>query len=91
MTQLVRAPVNKAEDPGSNPGPSENFPLKLTTSQNILLTVKIKYYFKLTSSSNITPKVKSSKAWHLRSIVLEFDEALQVITFYLVKYIKLKY
>ena len=30
MAQLVRAPACKAGDPGSNPGPSENFSLKLT-------------------------------------------------------------
>ena len=30
MTKLVRAPARKAGDPGSNPGPSENFSVKLT-------------------------------------------------------------
>ena len=29
MTQLVRAPARRAGDPGSNPGPGENFSLKL--------------------------------------------------------------
>ena len=31
MTQLVRAPERKAGEPGSIPGPGENFSLKLTT------------------------------------------------------------
>ena len=31
MAQLVRAPAGKAGDPGSNPGPGENFSLKLIT------------------------------------------------------------
>ena len=31
MAQLVRAPARKAVDPGSNPGPDNNFSLKLTT------------------------------------------------------------
>ena len=30
VDQLVRAPARKAGDPGSNPGPGENFSLKLT-------------------------------------------------------------
>ena len=30
MAQLVRAPACKARDPASNPGPGENFSLKLT-------------------------------------------------------------
>ena len=30
MAQLVRAPVRKAGDPGYNPGPGENFSLKLS-------------------------------------------------------------
>ena len=29
MAQLVRAPVRRAGDPGSNPDPGENFSLKL--------------------------------------------------------------
>ena len=29
MAQLVRAPARRAGDPGSNPGPGENFSLKL--------------------------------------------------------------
>ena len=29
MAQLVRAPERRAGDPGSNPGPGENFYLKL--------------------------------------------------------------
>ena len=29
MAQLVRAPARRAGDPGSNPGPDENFSLKL--------------------------------------------------------------
>ena len=29
MAQLVRAPARRAADPGSNPGPGENFSLKL--------------------------------------------------------------
>ena len=29
ISQLVRAPACKAGDPGSNPGPGENFSLKL--------------------------------------------------------------
>ena len=29
VAQLVRAPVRRAGDPGSNPGPGENFSLKL--------------------------------------------------------------
>ena len=29
MAQLVRGPVHRAEDPGSNPGPDENISLKL--------------------------------------------------------------
>ena len=35
MVQLVRAPVRRAEDPGSNPGSGENFSLKLTTIMKI--------------------------------------------------------
>ena len=31
LAQLVRAPAHIARDPGSNPGPGENFFLKLTT------------------------------------------------------------
>ena len=31
MVQLVRAPALRAGDPGSNPGPDENFSLKLIT------------------------------------------------------------
>ena len=31
VVQLIRAPVRKARDPGSNPGPGEKFSLKLTT------------------------------------------------------------
>ena len=31
VTQLVRAPARKTGDTGSNPGPSKNFSLKLTT------------------------------------------------------------
>ena len=31
MAWLVRAPVLTAGDPGSNPGPGENFSLKLLT------------------------------------------------------------
>ena len=31
MAQLVRAPASKAGDPFSNPGPRENFSLRLTT------------------------------------------------------------
>ena len=31
MVQLVRAPAGKSGNPGSNPGPRENFSLKLTT------------------------------------------------------------
>ena len=29
MAQLVRAPARRAGDPGSNPGPGENFSLKV--------------------------------------------------------------
>ena len=29
MAKLVRAPAHRAGDPGSNPGPGENFSLKL--------------------------------------------------------------
>ena len=29
MAQLVRAPARRTRDPGSNPGPDENFSLKL--------------------------------------------------------------
>ena len=29
MAQLVRAPARRAGDPGSNPGPGDNFSLKL--------------------------------------------------------------
>ena len=29
LAQLVRAPARRAGDPGSNPGPGENFSLKL--------------------------------------------------------------
>ena len=29
MAQLVRVPARRAGDPGSNPGPGENFSLKL--------------------------------------------------------------
>ena len=31
MAQLVRAPARRAGDPGSNPGPGENFSPKLKT------------------------------------------------------------
>ena len=31
LLNLVRAPARRAGDPGSNPGPGENFSLKLTT------------------------------------------------------------
>ena len=34
VAQLVRAPAREARDPGSNPGPGENFLVKLTT-QNL--------------------------------------------------------
>ena len=33
---MVRVPAHKAGDPSSNPGPGENFSLKLTTSVNAL-------------------------------------------------------
>ena len=37
MTQLVRAPARRAGDSGSNPGPGENFSLKLLISDlNVL-------------------------------------------------------
>ena len=35
MAQLVRAPTDKAGDPGSNPGPGENYSLKLTNKHII--------------------------------------------------------
>jgi hypothetical protein len=31
LLDLIRAPAHKAGDSGSNPGPGENFSLKLTT------------------------------------------------------------
>ena len=37
---VVIAPARAAGDPGSNPGPSENFSLKLLTAEDIVITMK---------------------------------------------------
>ena len=44
----VIAPASRAGDPGSNPGPGENFPLKLliSTCQMVILKAKIIYICK---------------------------------------------
>ena len=44
---MVIAPARRAGDPGSNPGPGENFSLKLLISTCQVVILKAKFAFKI--------------------------------------------
>ena len=57
MAQLVREPARRAGDPGSNPGPGENFSLKLLISIYQMVILKAKIF---TTNTNMKYNLKTN-------------------------------
>ena len=62
MAQFVRAPASKAGDPFSNPGPRENFSLRLTTIRAVKR--KKKQLFVISLQMNKRVYIEFSKQLH---------------------------
>ena len=76
MAQLVGVPARRAGDPGSNPGPGENFSLKLLIDDNLCLPeVKYGTSQKSISSLDQTFGLGSFSALHAGNMTENLDSS----------------